>query len=259
MQQVKEQSLWEGFTVQAVAISDVGKVRAVNEDSFWFDMSVPVFCVADGAGGYESGDVASQLTLQAFDATFFPGDPDADVTMLAGASVEFNSDLMTSAIVQANSIVYQKSLTQKMASTIVSLCLHDGAAYLAHVGDSRIYLFRDGELSQLTADHSFVMDLFECGAITKEEMATHPKRNVITRAVGGTEEVDVATQVVPIQKNDIFMLCSDGLSGMTDDTALEEALVSAGSDLELGAQKMLDLALAGGGRDNITLIVVGIM
>jgi serine/threonine protein phosphatase PrpC len=259
LQRKKGQCLWESFTVHAAGLTAVGKVRAINEDSFWLEMDVPVFCVADGAGGYDSGDVASQLTIKAFDSMFFHGDPDADTTLPIGLQVGGTPDLMTRAIELANGIIYQKSLTQKMASTVVSLCLHDGEAHISHVGDSRAYLFRDGGLQQLTGDHSLVMELFECGAITREEMAKHPKRNVITRAIGGAAEVQVDTLQLPVQKNDLFFLCSDGLSGMVDDQVLAEGFRSVGGDVEPLAEKMLELALAGGGRDNITVIVVGIM
>ena len=258
LEQKKGQSHWAGFNVQAIGLSDLGKVRAVNEDGFWFEMAVPVFCVADGAGGYESGDVASQLTLKAFDETFFQVAPDADSTLPVGLKVGLCPDLMTEAITLANDIVFQKSLTQKMASTVVSLCLYGDEAHVAHVGDSRAYLFRDQTLTQLTADHSLVMELFECGAITREEMDSHPKRNVIVRAVGGSEDVQVDRQTLPVQKNDIFVLCSDGLSGMMNATIFEEALQESSGDVERIAQRLLDLALDGGGRDNITVIVVGI-
>lgn len=259
MEQKKGQATWAGFTIHAAGLSALGKVRAVNEDGFWFEMAVPVFCVADGAGGYESGDVASQLTLKSFDSVFFQGDPDADSTLAGAIPVGLCPDLMTEAITLANGIVYQKSLTQKMASTVVSLCLYDGEAHIAHVGDSRVYLFRDQVLTQLTGDHSLVMELFECGAITREEMETHPKRNVITRAIGGNGSVQVDTQTIPVQRNDFFILCSDGLSGMVEHPILEEVLKVSGSDVEVSAHRMLELALDGGGRDNITIIVVGIM
>ena len=141
-----------------------------------------------------------------------------------------------------------------MGTTLTLLWLGKEQAFLAHVGDSRCYLLRDGELSQVTEDHSMVMEMVKAGVITRDQMRTHPMRNVITRAVGTDRVVQVDSAEMERKEGDIWLICSDGLHGLVKEETMQEVL--ADPDLEAAADRLLQLALEGGGGDNISLVIV---
>lgn len=238
-------------------MSDIGKCRKNNEDAYYIsagdDPAENLYLVADGMGGLNAGEVASSSAIEAFLAHFWKE--------MKHAESEDVLDLLTGAMAAANLEVYKKSNSAReyaeMGTTLVAAAIREDKVYVAHVGDSRAYLFRKREMLPLTTDHSYVMELVKLGNITKEEAATHPKRNVITRAVGIKESVEVDTNIHPLKKGDMVLLCSDGLSGMLKDEEMAKIL-NKRTTLEKKAAILVEEANKKGGHDNISLILVEI-
>jgi serine/threonine protein phosphatase PrpC len=226
------------------ARSDVGKVRRVNEDRFV--VRPPLFLVADGMGGQNAGDVAAEMTAEMLEAAVVDG------------TIASPADLR-SAIVRANTAVHDRAATDPglagMGTTCTAMLLVEGRIHLAHAGDSRAYLLRDGGLRQLTADHTLVQRLVDEGRASAEDVARHPQRNVILRAVGAEADLDLEEVDVEIRQGDRVLLCSDGLSGAIPADEIAAALRDVG-DPAAAAARLVDLANAAGGADNVTAIVV---
>ncbi|MEN8191160.1 MAG: Stp1/IreP family PP2C-type Ser/Thr phosphatase [Thermodesulfobacteriota bacterium] len=244
---------WFDFDIRYAATSDKGRVRKGNEDSFLIMEEEAFFGVADGAGGHENGARASGLTVESIAKYLRREIPVSNDTVPIESSE--NLHLTTEAIHYANTMVNHEKQGSQMASTIVGCQLHRQRLLLEHVGDSRCYLQRHGELSLLTEDHSFVNDLFRDGKITKEEMSTHKYRNVITRAIGVADKVNVDSRWVDFEDGDFFLLCSDGLTGFVDDARIQE-IISQNSDIENTVERLVDQANQAGGRDNITALLL---
>jgi protein phosphatase len=227
---------------ETIVRTDVGRQRRSNEDSSY--ASAPVFVVADGMGGAQAGEVASQMVVEAFSA---------------GLPEEGTPDERLSVVVQkANQEIHARSHSEStnagMGTTVTAAYLDDDAVVLAHVGDSRGYLLRDGELSRLTEDHSLVEELLRGGKLTEEEALEHPQRSVITRALGIEPIVEIDTWTYPLRPGDVVLLCSDGLTSMLSEQQVQQVLVE-GPDLEQAGQRLIDEANAAGGRDNITVVL----
>jgi serine/threonine protein phosphatase PrpC len=225
-----------------VELSDTGMQRRTNEDSV---LSIPpVFVVADGMGGAQAGEVASGIAIEAF-AGGLPESGSSEARLAAVAEA-------------ANARIHELSSSDRaragMGSTLVAAYVDGDGVALAHVGDSRAYRWRDGELERLTRDHSLVGMWIERGDITEKEAEEHPQRSVITRALGPEPTVDVETQTAPARSGDIFLLCSDGLNSMVGDPELS-SLFAAGGTLEQLAHRLVDEANRRGGRDNITVVL----
>lgn len=243
--------------MKAVGVSDIGKCRKNNEDAIFVPSSTDdiqnLFIVADGMGGCNAGEVASGYAIESF-LQYIRMERDIH-------SQEDIPDLLTEAMVLANKAVYDKSNSQRefaeMGTTMVAAAIQDGKLFVTYAGDSRAYLFRDKELRPLTTDHSFVMELVKLGSITREEAATHPKRNIITRAVGIKETIEVDTIVEKVTKGDILLLCTDGLSGALSDQDMAE-VIGKRVKLEKKAQRLIEMANERGGYDNISLILVDV-
>ena len=243
--------------MKAVGVSDIGKCRKNNEDAYYIsageDPAENIYLVADGMGGCNAGEIASGCAIDGFLAHFWKE--------MKHAENEDVLDLMTGAIAAANQAVYEKSNSDKafaeMGTTIVAAAVREEKLYVAYVGDSRAYLFRKREMQPLTTDHSYVMELVKMGTITKEEAAMHPKRNVITRAIGIRDTVETDTVIRPIQKGDIILLCTDGLSGMLKDEDMARIL-NKRTTLDRKAAILVEDANRRGGHDNISLILIEI-
>jgi PPM family protein phosphatase len=223
--------------------TDPGRVRRRNEDAFVVDP--PLFAVADGMGGAQAGEVASRLAAAAFREY-----READ---------ELDPEERVQAIIQeANRRIYERARSDAEASgmgtTITAALLADGRVVIGHVGDSRAYRIRNGELEQLTEDHSLVADLMRSGRLTPEEAEAHPQRSVITRALGTDPQVDVDTLAVEAEPGDLFLLCSDGLSTMVSDEDVLRTVEKAGS-LDKAARDLVRAANSGGGEDNVTVVL----
>ena len=243
--------------MKAVGMSDIGKCRKNNEDAYYIsageDPAENLYLVADGMGGCNAGEVASSSAIEAFLAHFWKE--------MKHATTDDMLDMMAGAMTAANKEVYTKSNSERefaeMGTTMVAAAIREDKVYVAHVGDSRAYIFRKREMIPLTTDHSYVMELVRMGNITKEEAATHPKRNVITRAIGIKNTVEADTVIRPLQKNDIIVLCTDGLSGMLKDEEMAKIL-NKRTDLEKKAELLVEEANKKGGFDNISLVLVQI-
>jgi len=227
------------------ARTDTGRARSANEDSYW--VHSPLFVLADGMGGAQAGEVASQTAVGVFsDQGGLPDGP--------GSYEERLAEL----VAQANGRVYSQAQSDDqfagMGTTLTVAYVGEDDLAIAHVGDSRFYVLRDGELEQLTDDHSLVGELVRRGQISAEEAEDHPQRSIITRALGIEGEVTVDHFSWPVRDGDVFLLCSDGLTGMVSDAGVAEILGQAPS-LAVAAQQLVAAANEAGGRDNITVIL----
>jgi serine/threonine protein phosphatase PrpC len=228
--------------VEHAAISDVGRQREGNEDSMLEDP--PLFVVADGMGGAQAGEVASGLAVETL-AEMPPDDGNVEVEL-------------TEAIAEANRRIHEKAQNDRdlagMGTTLTAAFVHDGQVTIGHVGDSRAYRYREGELAQLTDDHSLVAELERHGKLTAAEARVHPQRSMILRALGIGPEVEVDTYCFTGAAGDVFLLCSDGLSGLVHDQVVAEVLEGCDS-LEQAGERLVELANLSGGPDNITALL----
>ncbi len=226
------------------AWTDVGRVRATNEDRFV--ARPPLFLVADGMGGQNAGEVAAAIAADLLEAAA------ADGTMRTVGD-------LAAALERANAAVWQRAGTDRALEGMGTTCtaaIVDGSRLLvAHVGDSRAYLLRRGELRQLTIDHTLIQRLVDEGRVRLADVATHPQRSVIIRAIGAAAEVATDRLVIELEPGDRLLLCSDGLSGPVPADEIETAL-AADADPQAAAERLVALANAAGGADNVTAVVV---
>jgi serine/threonine protein phosphatase PrpC len=221
--------------------SDLGRQRQGNEDNYY--VRAPLFVVADGMGGAQAGEVASEMAVESFDREMPDGSP---------------GDALVEAIRAANRRIHERSHADEqlagMGTTCTAAYVGESEVTIAHVGDSRAYLWRDGELVRLTHDHSLVGELVARGKITEEQAEAHPQRNVITRALGADADVRVDVEVFEARSGDVFLLCSDGLTGMIQEPGVRPFLEGMTS-LEQAGRDLIAAANDAGGRDNITVIL----
>ncbi|CAM3909588.1 PP2C family protein-serine/threonine phosphatase [Nocardioides zeicaulis] len=237
------------------ASSDVGLVRKVNEDSYL--VAPPVFVVADGMGGHSGGDVASQMVVEEFQQLAAAYDPQRGAEQVAD----------TLARAQARIVEYGEAHRAVQpgwhagTTAVVAVLVEDNGVtkwLLANLGDSRIYRITDGRLEQVSVDHSVVQELIDAGEITAEEAAVHPERHVITRALGSPEGIHPDFFLLPLGSVERLLLCSDGVTGMIDDAMIEEILETV-DDPRDAADRLVRAAVAAGGRDNATAVVVDVV
>lgn len=249
--------------LQSWAISDVGRKRERNEDSYLCSEEMGIFVVADGMGGHLGGEFASKLAVKTIDEIIRRMLEDPEATVIAGVNCdtdEYGLRLKYAIQVASEKIfdqaVYDSSL-RGMGTTTVALLFDESSAHVANVGDSRAYLYRDGELRQITQDHSIVGEQLRAGLITKKDVRNHKLKNIITRSVGFQEEVEVDLCEIEVRPHDRFFLCSDGLTNYVQDTEIKE--FSSKNSLQDIASELVALANARGGEDNITLIAVEVL
>lgn len=229
------------------AKSDIGLVRQTNEDSYAC-VDPTLYIVADGMGGHVAGEIASNLVV----------DTVKDFVRQRNMQAETAEQLLKEAIAAANGIIYEKARSHSeyggMGTTISMVYLLEARCFWAHVGDSRIYLYHENALRQVTQDHSLVWNLVESGTITAEEASTHPQRNMLTRAVGVETSVQIDTGVLDLTAGDKLLLCSDGLTNMLSHSEIEKVLCSM--EIERKAEALVAVAIEAGGIDNITAIIL---
>lgn len=234
------------MNISVGAQSDVGRVREGNEDSYL--VHEPLFVVADGMGGHLAGDVASSTAVD---------------VILSKSDTASASDPQTLAdlIRSANAAIWEKATNDPtlrgMGTTCTLVLLNENRAHIAHVGDSRAYLLRDGNLQQLTEDHTLVARMVKEGRLQPEEAEHHPQRSIITRALGVDADVEVDLDSLELRPGDRLLLCSDGLSGMIDHGSIESALQDQ-RDPQAAAEELVRRANAAGGEDNITVVIVDV-
>lgn len=225
--------------------SDTGQVRPANEDSFL--VRTPLFVVADGMGGANAGEVASRAAVETFSA----GLPSGATT----------AERLTESVRAANRRIHQEAsadVTRRgMGTTVTAALIGDSEVTLAHVGDSRAYLIRGGNINRLTQDHTLVDELVRQGSLTEAEAAVHPQRSIITRALGPEPSVEVDVESHPLEVDDVLLLCSDGLTGMVGDQEML-GIIEGSKTLAAASKALVEAANAAGGRDNITVLLARI-
>ena len=237
--------------------TDVGRKRQGNEDAVVALMppdapeSVDaVFAVADGMGGHEAGEVASAIVVRTLVEKFGPGSP------FHGGGPAPGADDLRRAVQEANDTIVSEAQGDKkgMGTTATAGIIEGSRLHLAHVGDSRAYMLRGGRLYMITQDHSWVAEQVRAGALKPDEAATHPRRNLLTRALGTSGHVEVDAQTIPLEQNDLILLCSDGLYGVVPDEKIREELLRT-PDLQAVCDHLVAEANRMGGPDNITVLV----
>lgn len=248
--------------VKACGLSDVGLTRAHNEDYFEIDPGHRLYVVADGMGGHNHGEVASQLAVNAIH-DFIKKTADRDTTWPFGMDnrLERHSNLLKMAVRIAHENVLREiskdGSLYGMGTTVVGFMLSGRVAAVAHVGDSRAYRLRRGKLEQLTQDHTWVHEQVVAGFLSKEQARSHPLKNVVTRALGGESDVMVDVRELEVEPGDLFLLCSDGLTGMLSDPDIRDCM-SSGESLHEICRDMVEEANARGGIDNVTVVLLAI-
>lgn len=225
--------------------TDVGKARRQNEDAAWFDEERGMFAVADGMGGHLAGEVASRIAIDAMKRLAVSG---------TGAGISALRSAVAGAHEAIAAHARENAGCSGMGTTLSVIWRGGRYMYIAHVGDSRIYRMRGGELEQITQDHSLVEELVRARLITREEARTHPRRNIITRALGTQGENAPDMLAADTCRGDVWLLCSDGLTGMISDKAIADTII-ANENLDAAADSLLEQALDAGGKDNVTLIL----
>ena len=251
--------------IEAFGLTDVGKKRKHNEDAYALDAEEGLFVVADGMGGHAAGEVAAKITVETIGEFIAATRQKEEATwpFKYNHELHFNSNRLAVAIEKANERVMSAVAAQPwlkgMGTTVVAGLLNEKILSLAHVGDSRAYLYRSGELTLLTDDHSWVHEQVEAGILTEEEAKTHPLKNVVTRALGGGPSVLPDLREMEFVRGDAFLFCSDGLTTMLSDEEIRDSVASdEKGDPEALCSALINLANEKGGVDNITVVFVRI-
>jgi len=230
--------------------SDRGRVRSSNEDSCVADPKNMLFLVADGMGGHAAGEVASRIAASTVEEILSGKD----------ANEEKPEELLRRAAEEANLRIFETQRERQeyagMGSTLTALSFRNDHYYIAHVGDSRAYRLRDGVLDQLTRDHSLVWHLFENGVLQKEDLSSHPQKNLITRSIGPHPHVEIDLERGEAHKGDVYLLCSDGLTDVVSDKGIQKMLSDAKKTPQEIGEDLVKAAIQGGGPDNVTVVVL---
>ncbi len=240
----------ERLKITADGITDIGKIKQTNQDKICLFPQWNIFVVADGMGGHAGGGVASGIAVDTIYRYFLES---RDSNLLP-------SERLLSAIRESNLEIAGKGASDKkylgMGTTIVALLIDGITAHVAHVGDSRAYIIRDAGIRQITSDHSLVNQYIGNGLITKEQTKGHPLKNVLTRALGMSGNIDIDVNSLQIEPDDIFILCSDGLTNMIEDEDILNTIISCRDDIPLACSSLVDLANNKGGEDNVSVVIV---
>jgi protein phosphatase len=243
-----------------VGQTDTGRVREHNEDTIASDVDVGLLVLADGMGGYNAGEVASGIAVKTITNLVREGLAREDLGSLDRATgLTRPSIVLRDAITRANKIIYQTARSQAecegMGTTVVAALFYDNKISIAHVGDSRLYRQRGSQISQVTMDHSLLQELVDRGFYSPEEAQRAANKNYVTRALGVEPQVEVEVQEHPVDKGDIFILCSDGLSDMVEDEDIRLTISTFGANLDTVAKQLIQLANENGGRDNVSVVL----
>jgi len=251
--------------IEVVCQTDVGQVRDHNEDYVSSDDKIGLAVLADGMGGLNAGEVASSMTVHLLMdelRAYAEGESVIEHGLTESVGLPLKVQIVKKAIEKANSSVFHVSQTQPhcegMGTTIVVSMFYDNKVTIGHIGDSRVYRFRDSKLEQVTKDHSFVQELIDKGLYTKEEARASSKKNVVTRALGVAPQVEPEVHEYKVKPGDVFLMCSDGLTDLVGDSDIEKTFQELGSNLSTTAGHLVEVANASGGKDNISVVLIRI-
>ena len=251
-----------GVRITCQALSDVGRKRKGNEDALFLNEQQKLYVVADGMGGHAAGEVASRVAVDAIAEFVELTGGNQEITWPFGLddSISYEGNRLKTAVRHANSRVLEATREsaeyEGMATTVAAVLVDGDVANLAHVGDSRIYVWSEGEIQLLTRDHSWVNEQIENGAISPEQARSHPLRNVVTRALGGRPDLVVDIQSRRMETGDMLLLCSDGLTTMVPDEEIARVLGESKGDVSDAVRMLVGLANERGGEDNITVVLL---
>jgi protein phosphatase len=249
------------FRIEVAGETNVGRKRNHNEDNFGIMVEYGLFMVADGMGGHASGEVASKMAVDAMQDFFAQtqDDPERTWPYKMDRSKGYEENRLITGIKLANLRIYETAQREAkkrgMGTTFVGIFTANDGVYVAHVGDSRVYRFRDSKLEMLTEDHSLLNDYIKMKRLTPEEIANFPHKNVIVRALGMKDTVKVDTRFEVPLLNDTYVLCSDGLSGPVSDAEMAQILTE-NADIQVATSKLIERANENGGPDNVTCVLV---
>ena len=247
----------ERFQVRIAGCTDTGLKRQLNEDYIGFDQDLGIAVLADGMGGHQSGEIASHMAVESVLGKLQNICKPKSTEAITGSQL---LDYVSNTISYSNSMIFQAAEAvdehRGMGTTLVAVMIQDSQIYAGHVGDSRLYLYRDKSLSRITKDHSLVQDLIDRGFYTEEEARSANVGHIVTRALGTKAQVEVDTLQHGLEEGDILLLCSDGLSDMVADWQIQEILKEQSSNLEQAADSLVTSANNNGGKDNISVILM---
>src|SRR5215472_14841177 len=246
--------------LQVAGITHVGMKRTHNEDNYLLLPEEAHLCVADGMGGHSSGEIASKIAIEEISEFFQLTSQDEDATwpFKMDKSKSYDENRLATGIKLANTRIYERGTAENrykvMGTTIAAVYFGPNVAYGAHVGDSRVYCFRDGALTQLTEDHSLLNDYLKARKLSADEVEAFPHKNVIVRALGMKDTVQLDMLRLDAMDADLYLLCSDGLSSMVTNDEIQQMLLYA-EDLDATCRQFVDLANSAGGNDNVTCVL----
>jgi serine/threonine protein phosphatase PrpC len=249
------------MNVKAYGLTDVGRQRQHNEDTFLVADEAKLFLVADGMGGHAAGEIASRIAVDSI-SEFIVHTKEDDGTWPHAYDEHYTrtTNRLMAALRMANTRVLEAmrkdAKLRGMGTTVVAAMADDGKFSVAHVGDSRAYMIRNGKISRITNDHSWVFEQVQAGMLTEAEAEKHPLRNVITRALGGALSVNPDASEIDSRPGDVYLLCSDGLTGMVPEEEILKLVTANADDLEAACRQLIDTANERGGLDNVTAILV---
>lgn len=247
------------FTLDYALKTHAGQVRPLNEDAVGADPDSGLFILADGLGGYNAGEIASTMAVSTLLAEL---PSELDGARASPAAAFDPQQILRDRLIAMNSTIFRAALNSSafegMATTIVVAWLLGDRLWVAHTGDSRLYRMRGGQLEQLTRDHSFSQELLDAGMVTEEEARLLPAKNLVTRALGASAEVEPEVRDYPLQAGDLVLMCSDGLTEMISFAEIGAQLSACKGDVQDGARRLVDMANEAGGRDNVSVVVVGV-
>ena len=242
--------------------TDVGRKRKLNEDSFLVDPETHLYSVCDGMGGHNAGEVASQMAIEALGSFIQRSHKEKEITWPYGLDVNlsFDGNRLKTALKLANKKVFKAADNREeytgMGTTAVAALVSGAVMTVGSAGDSRCYLFRDGKFTQLTRDDSWVSAAWAEGILSAEEIERHPLRNVITKAVGAKDSIDIEIVEHHFAKGDVALLCSDGLHSMINDDAILKVVTPFPASLAEAAQRLIEAANEAGGKDNVSVVLL---
>src|SRR5881397_3627684 len=245
------------MNLKAIGLTHVGRQRQHNEDSFLVSDEAKLYLVADGMGGHAAGEIASRIAVDSI-SEFILHTKEDDGTWPHAYDENFRrtTNRLMAAVRMANTRVLEAmrkdARLRGMGTTVVACMADDDMMSFAHVGDSRAYLIREGQLSLITNDHSWVFEQVQAGMLTEAEAEKHPLRNVITRALGGALQVSPDASEIEVKEGDVYLLCSDGLTGMVSEDEILRLVTENADDLEKACRQLIDTANERGGLDNVT-------